>query len=408
MGQEVAKEAEKELVLIRNADANAYISALGEQIVAKSPNENKFPFTFKIVDDRSINAFALPGGPVYIHRGAIEAADNEAQLAGVVGHEIGHVILRHGTNQVTKAQIAQAPLAILGGVLGNSTMVQIVTQIGGFAANSILLRYSRDAETQSDFMGTQLLYDLNYDPRAMAEFFDKLAKEHKGSQTEQFFSNHPIPENRINNVNAEIRRLGGLPAGSRVDSPDFQDVKRYMLSLPEPAKPTPKSADGAAARPPKPAAPSTRVVSLESGGVRLRHPENWKPAIQGTHVMLSPDGGADANGNLAYGLIIDIFQPQGGARDLNEATAQFLESLSKSNPALRVVRSRVQTRVDGQAALLTELTNESPFGGQETDVVITVRRSTGELLYFVEVAPANEFSQYQTAFRNVMNSVRLR
>jgi predicted Zn-dependent protease len=109
MGREVAKEAEQELVLIKNNSANAYIDALGQQIVAKSPNENKFPFTFKIVDDKSINAFALPGGPVFVHRGAIEAADNEAQLAGVMGHEIGHVILRHGTNQVTKAQLAQAP-----------------------------------------------------------------------------------------------------------------------------------------------------------------------------------------------------------------------------------------------------------------------------------------------------------
>src|SRR5262245_3805118 len=89
MGRAVAKEAERELVLITNPAANAYIGALGQQLVAKAPNENKFPFYFKIVDDRSINAFALPGGPIYVHRGAIEAADNEAQLAGVMAHEIG-------------------------------------------------------------------------------------------------------------------------------------------------------------------------------------------------------------------------------------------------------------------------------------------------------------------------------
>src|SRR3972149_9060341 len=100
MGREVAKDAEGQLVLISHPDANAYITALGQQLVAKAPNENKFPFTFKIVDDRSINAFALPGGPIYVHRGAIETADNEAQLAGVIGHEIGPVILRPGTNQV--------------------------------------------------------------------------------------------------------------------------------------------------------------------------------------------------------------------------------------------------------------------------------------------------------------------
>jgi predicted Zn-dependent protease len=407
MGREVAKEAEQEVVLIRNGDANAYISALGEQILAKAPNENKFPFTFKIVDDRSINAFALPGGPVYVHRGAIEAADNEAQLAGVIGHEIAHVILRHGTNQVTKAQFAQAPLAILGGVLGNSSMGQIITQIGGFAAGSILLRYSRDAETQSDLMGTQLLYDLRYDPRAMAQFFDKLAKEHKGSKTEQFFSNHPIPENRINSVNEEIRKLGGLPSDPRLDSSDFQDVRKFMLSLPEPPKPAPKPAGSTSDRTAAPPTPSTRVVNFESGGVRLQHPDNWKPVVQGTHVLLSPERGTDANGNLAYGMIIDVFQAQ-SARDINEATAQLLESLRRGNPAMKVVRTQVQTRVNGQPALLNEVSNESPAGGQETDVVITVRRATGDLLYFIQVAPAKDFSQYQTAFRNIMNSVRLR
>ena len=105
MGKQVASDAERELALINNGKANAYISALGQQLASKAPNENKFPFSFKIVDDRSINAFALPGGPIYIHRGAIEAADNEAQLAGVIGHEMGHIILRHGTNQATKAQV---------------------------------------------------------------------------------------------------------------------------------------------------------------------------------------------------------------------------------------------------------------------------------------------------------------
>src|SRR5262245_63526188 len=125
LGREVAKDAERQLEVINNSNANAYIGALGQQLVSKAPNEFKFPFYFKIINDRSINAFALPGGPVYVHRGAIEAADNEAQLAGVMGHEIGHVILRHGTNQATKAQVGQGVLGILGAVLGNSGAGQI-------------------------------------------------------------------------------------------------------------------------------------------------------------------------------------------------------------------------------------------------------------------------------------------
>lgn len=406
MGREVAKDAERQLVLIKHGDANAYISALGQQLLSKTPNENKFPFYFKIVDDRSINAFALPGGPIYIHRGAIEAADNEVQLAGVIGHEIGHVILRHGTNQATKAQLGQGALAILGAVLGDSGAGQIAAVGGGFLANSILLRYSRDAETESDLIGTQILYDLGYDPKAMAEFFDKLAKEHKGSKTEQFFSNHPIPDNRIVKVNGEIKKLGPLPPAPRRDSPDFQHVKKIMLSLPEPAKPDPKAAASNTPDRRAPAPPSGRTVEFQATGIRLRHPDNWKPSVQGTNVTIAPDGGI-VDGNLAYGMIVDVFKPQ-GARNLDQATAQLLDELKRGNSAMQIARSRVQTRVDGRPALLAEILNESPVGGQETDFVITFFRSNSELLYFITAAPSKDLPQYRSTFNSIMESVRLR
>jgi predicted Zn-dependent protease len=111
MGKQVAQDAEKELSLINDREVTNYVATLGQKLVARAPNENKFPFTFKVVDDKEINAFALPGGPVYVNRGAIEAADNEAQIAGVIGHEISHVILRHGTNQASKGQLIAGSVA---------------------------------------------------------------------------------------------------------------------------------------------------------------------------------------------------------------------------------------------------------------------------------------------------------
>jgi predicted Zn-dependent protease len=405
LGREVAKDAENQLELIKLADANAYITALGQQLVSKAPNENKFPFTFKIVNDRSINAFALPGGPIYIHRGAIEAADNEAQLAGVMGHEIGHIILRHGTNQATKAQFGQGALGILGAILGNGAAGQIAAVGGGFLANSVLLKYSRAAETESDLMGTQILYDLGYEPKAMSEFFEKLATEHKGSKAEEFFSNHPIPENRVTKVNAEIKKLGALKPSLRRDSPDFQEVKKAMLSLPDPVKRDPKAApSNTSSRPP--ALPSSRTIEFNGTAVHLRHPENWKASAQEAKVTIAPEGGI-INDNLAYGMLIEVLQLQ-SARNLDQATTQLLNELKKGNPAMQTIRSRVQTRVDGRAALLSELANDSPAGGQETDFVITVMRSNNELLYFVLAAPAKEMDRYRTAFNMVMDSVRLR
>jgi hypothetical protein len=343
-----------------------------------------------------------------VNRGAIEAADNEAQIAGVIGHEIAHVILRHGTSQASRSQMVGGLAGILGGLIGGNKG-QIVGTGGALLGNSVLLKYSRDAETQSDLMGTQILYDLNYPPRAMAEFFDKLAKEHKGSGIEQFFSNHPIPENRIARVNEEIRKIGPELPNPRPDTPEFQRAKSILLAMPAPR---PKAAAGATntgarsttAQPP--AAPSNRMIALRGQNIQLQHPENWKPAQDGTNIAIAPAGGADDKGNLGYGMVIDVFKPQ-NVRSLDEATSQLLEMLRQGNPNMKIVRSRVQGRVDNRPAQLTEITNDSPFGGAETDVVVTVFRTTSELQYFIWVAPTKAMPQYQPVFQNIMGSVRL-
>src|SRR2546427_6754473 len=240
MGRESAKEAERQLPILNDRQAATYINTLGQNLAAHAPGE-KYPYQFKIVNDTAINAFALPGGFVYINRGAIEAADNEGQIAGVMAHEIGHVVLRHGTNQTSKAYIAQAPLAILGGVLGSNSVGSILAQLGvGFATNSLLLKYSRDAERQADLMGTQILHDSGYNPRAMVDFFEKIQAESKGRASE-FFSDHPNPENRISYVQQEIVKLGGAPQSARNDSPGFHDLKSRLTGM---AAPTTRSASG--------------------------------------------------------------------------------------------------------------------------------------------------------------------
>ena len=197
----------------------------------------------------------------------IEAADNEAQLAGVIAHEISHVALRHGTNQASKASAAQLPLAILGGVIGSDSTKAALTQLGAsFAVNSILLKYSRTAETQADVMGTQILYDAGYDPRAMAQFFQKIeADQRKGGGAVEFFSNHPSPDNRIERVNEEVNLLGGSPARrghqflasstTRPGLPPARRVRRGRNCRP-PALVSSRSAAASASSPPA-TAPAT-------------------------------------------------------------------------------------------------------------------------------------------------------
>ena len=412
MGREVSKEAESQLQIVNDRQAATYIDALGKRLAAHAPGE-KYPYQFKIVNDTAINAFALPGGFVYINRGAIEAADTEAQIAGVMAHEIGHVALRHGTNQASKAYIAQAPLSILGGVLGSNSVGGVLAQLGvSFATSSLLLKYSRDAESQADLMGTQILYDTGYDPKAMVEFFEKIQAESKGRAI-QFFSDHPNPENRISNVQHEIERLGGLPANARRDAPDFHTVKTSLAAMPAPRKSTNASAGGRPTdnRSGRPDAPSGRMVTYNGQDIQFRYPDNWRQYGQGNAMTIAPDGGI-INGALAYGMMISTFEPDyhgQGRISLEEATDQLLNDLQRSNQNMRITRSHEQIRIGGRQGYLTEASNQSPgAAGRETDWIITTIAPDGLLYYFVGVAPQNEFNRYNSTFENIIDSVKFR
>src|SRR5262249_37009043 len=198
VGKQAATDAARTSAMCNSARAEGYLTQLGKRLVAHlNTNGVQYPWEFHCVNDRSINAFALPGGYVFVNRGAIEAADNEAELAAVMAHELSHVALRHGTNQATKAQAAPAGGGVFCAIFGGGTGGALLTQLGPFTAGGVLLKYSRSAETQADVMGTQVLYDSGYDPRAMAQFFEKLQQESKGKNPPEFFSDHPSPDHRV-------------------------------------------------------------------------------------------------------------------------------------------------------------------------------------------------------------------
>ena len=415
VGRQVSRDAERQLPMLNDSRVDNYLNNLGRRLAARAPGE-RFPYQFKCVNDRAINAFALPGGFVYIHRGVLEAADNEAQAAGVIAHEMSHVALRHGTNQASKAYAAQVPLAILGGVLGSNSVGAVLAQIGaGFATNSLLLKYSRDAERQADIMGTQILYDSGYDPRAMAQFFEKIQAESKGKNPPEFFSNHPNPEHRIERVDEEVQKLGGPPRNYKTDSAEFREIKRYVLSLPPPPKGRQRSDSGnSGSRSHRPAYPSERLQAYENSSLRIGYPDNWRAYGQGNAASFAPDGGVVDDGRgrgaLAYGMIVNVFEPhydRYGRISLEDATDQLIDDLRHSNPGMRIARRHERVRLASERALSTYLVNDSPVGGRETDWVVTVLRPEG-LWYFVCVAPEREYDDYERTFQRMLNSVRFR
>src|SRR5712692_7212297 len=175
VGRQNAQLMERRLPLCNDAKVDAYLTQLALKQEAKLTTRGvQYPWEFHCVNSKEINAFALPGGYVFVNRGAIEVSDNEAQLAAVMAHELSHVALRHGTAQASKAQIMQGAAGIFGGIFGGSAGGALLTQGVALGAGSVLLHYSRSDETQADVLGTQILFDTGYDPRAMGQFFEKL------------------------------------------------------------------------------------------------------------------------------------------------------------------------------------------------------------------------------------------
>jgi predicted Zn-dependent protease len=184
---------------------DARVSRIGKRLAAYAPGV-RYPYEFRVVDNNAINAFALPGGFVYVNRGALQAARNENEIAAVIAHEIAHVGLRHGTNQASKAYMAQTGLGLIGGLLGgrgNSGLGQVVGAIGGFGLNTVLLKYSRTAEQQADSLGMQIMRRAGYDPRGMISFLQTI-QQHSSRRSVEFLSSHPNPSNRIARLEREL------------------------------------------------------------------------------------------------------------------------------------------------------------------------------------------------------------
>jgi beta-barrel assembly-enhancing protease len=412
VGKQNADVLEKRLPLCNDPKVDAYLTKLGMRLVSKLPTHDvQYPWEFHCVNDKSINAFALPGGYVFVNRGAIEVADNEAQLAAVMGHELSHVALRHGTAQASKAQLAQGAAGIFGGLFGGSTGGTLLTEGVALGAGGLLLKYSRGAETQADVMGTQVLYDSGYDPRAMAQFFEKLQGETAGKNPPQFLSDHPNPDHRVERVDEEIDKLGGPPANAKRDSAEFEAIKREVLAMPVVKKIAPVTAAAGAASPPPPA--SSHFSEYQGSSFVMKYPDNWGETDSDGGASFAPAGGvvqgSNGEGGLAYGMIVTVAAMPADSNESNalaNETQQLIQNLQKSNPNLRVTQQSAPVRLNGQPGLSTYLSNDSPIGGQETDWLITVMQAKG-LLSFLCVAPQPAYSDYDKTFSAILDTVRL-
>lgn len=224
LGAQLSQEVARQVRFNNDPTVNAYVRNMGQKIVQQSPAPfNQLPWQFHVVEDPSINAFAIPGGHVYVHTGLIANADNAAELAGVMAHEISHITARHSTEQISR-QYGLSMLASL--VLGQNPnqLAAIAAQIVGGGA---LARFSRAAEEEADELGIRAMAAAGYNPIGMASMFEELLEHRKGQpgRVEQFFSTHPLTEDRIR---ASQKRAAQLGNRGTLDEPSFQDVRRRV------------------------------------------------------------------------------------------------------------------------------------------------------------------------------------
>jgi beta-barrel assembly-enhancing protease len=229
LGRQLSQEVEQQARLVKDPLITEYINRIGQNLVRNS--DARVPFTIKVLDNDEVNAFALPGGFFYVDSGLILAADNEAELAGVMAHEIAHVAARHATKNMTRAQIwnmASVPLIFIGGPVAYA-----ISEVASLAVPLGFLKFSRDAEREADLLGLQYDYAAGYDPEAFVEFFEKLKLDEKKKQSlvAKAFATHPMNADRIKAAQDEIRKY--LPDRSEyvVNTSEFEDIKLRLARL---------------------------------------------------------------------------------------------------------------------------------------------------------------------------------
>ena len=427
LGREAAAEVRKQYPIIEDEAISKYLAVLGDRLVAAAPADLKNPlyeYSFTPVNLKDINAFALPGGPMFVQRGMFTAAAEEAEVVGVMAHELAHVLLRHGTANASKAQNPWLQLGQIAGAVGGAVVGgqvgSYIAQGSQFGLGTILLRYGRDFEKQADLLGAQIMARAGYDPRALAHMFETIARETKsnGSSAPQWLSSHPDPGNRTAYITkeAELLTLAGA-----ADTSGFTTVKSVFAALP-PAKSSAELARGNAASsssaeaPASVGAPGEPVPSPAgqyrdiSGGkvFQASVPSDWTAIPSKSAIKVVPQNGyGPVSGQTVFICGIEFGITRVESRDLTEATNTWLKAVAQSNPDLRVTGPQQQTRISQRSALATGLTNPSPLGGVERIGLYTTFLVDGSLFYYLTIVPEKDAERFEDVFRRVGGSIRL-
>ena len=434
IGREAAQEVQRELPMLNDDRIDDYVERVGERLVRAIPEQFRHPefrHSFDVVNQKEINAFALPGGPMFLNRGMIEAAKSEGEVAGVMAHEISHVALRHGTAQATKAQgfqIGAVAGQILGAIVGG-TAGSVIAQGSQFGLGAYFLKYGREYEREADLLGAQIMARAGYDPRNMASMFRTIEQQSRGSGGPEWLSSHPNPSNRYDAIQREAAML--RVEGSAPSQAEFQNIHARLRSMSPAytaeqiarAKQQGQRLPGTSGRDTDsnyPTRSSNIRVSPPSGQyqrvtvgnfLRMQVPSNWRQVSGNNSVTFAPDGAHyrsnDGSSGFTHGVQVGVVPNESHSHQ--EATNELIESLLESNPQIRRQNnSYIRESIAGRTALSTTLRNISEAtSGPELVNVTTVPLRDGSLLYLIAVVPQEETEEYGPAFRRLKQTVEL-
>ncbi|MGZ4789002.1 MAG: M48 family metalloprotease [Terriglobales bacterium] len=438
-------------VLPDNSPETQYVRRVGQRLASVIPPEYSWPFEFHTIAEKDVNAFALPGGPMFVNLGAITTAGSEAELAGVMAHEMAHVYMQHSAKQIrqnTGPSIVAGLGQILGSMIGG--IGGAAASIGGQLAGGMWsMKYSRADESQADAVGAMIMYRAGYDPRALARFFERLEQE-GGSRGPQFLSDHPNPGNRQEAILNEADRWP--PKQWRTNPAEFTRIQQ--LARQEKTYSAQEIADGAKSgrwaelnrrngavfnAPPgvnvqptsdqgptsqngpqeggpvsyRDVAPSSRFVNTDLGSMSIARPENWEVfggQQQGQGITIAPRAGVAGNG-IGYGVVINSAQPQNSS-DIDQITDNIVRSLQNGGGDLHPIGDPQPITVNGARGRSVMMQSTSPFptsngkAQRERDWLLTLPQRDGSVVFLVFVSPASEFEQLRPTFNEMLRSTR--
>jgi hypothetical protein len=432
IGQKAAKQVYQQMpVLPDSSPVTQYVQSVGGKLAAYAPGYH-WPFNFHVVNVADINAFALPGGTIFVNLGTVQAADDEAQLAAVMAHEMSHVVLEHSICNMEKQQrvglLAGIGQLAAGLALGNGALGSLAQETIGIGTGLGFLKMSRGDEKQADMEGDSILYQAGYDPRAMPQFFETIESKY-GQGGAQFLSDHPNPGNRTEYISKEI---AGFPrkAHYETNTPEFQRIHTLVAGMHAYTSKEVASGVWKHKGPSKTVstgikeydaqtAPSGKInmsppqhwTTFKGIGFTMQVPSTWRVLGNQSTAMIAPEGGimAVANGqqgNLVYGVLTDVYTPPAGTPPEQAFTA-LLTELNSQNPGMQPA-AVTTVRVGGRTGQSVQsISPQANNGSGEQDWVVGIPVNN-VLRYFVFVSPQPDFNSMRPAFQHILNSIQLR